>query len=287
VYLMFFCRILTRVWRLPLSCSVLLFTLSMLVVSTAFAAQKADWWVYVGNDRAREIQQLLAQGADPNQRSQNGQPTLMRAVVAGAWQVFDVIAADPRSALNVQNPAQETPLMYLALVGQTERARDLIARGAEVNRPGWTPLHYAASKGQLDLARLLLQHEALVNARSPDGVTPLMMAAYSRRRDMVQLLLDAGADPSLRDQREQDAVDWALRAKAFALAESLRQLMARRAQSQQKNAPLAESIPSALDSASSPRAQQSTAVPSTATRPTVSGVLGLSLHNYEAGPLVP
>ena len=55
--------------------------------------------------------------------------------------------------------------MYLAIAGQTER-RALIARGAQVNRLGWTPLHYAASKGQLAMAQLLLQHKAMVNARA-------------------------------------------------------------------------------------------------------------------------
>ena len=54
--------------------------------------------------------------------------------------------------------------MYLAIAGQTDRARALIARGAQVNRLGWTPLHYAASKGQLAMAQLLLQHKAMVNA---------------------------------------------------------------------------------------------------------------------------
>ena len=46
-------------------------------------------------------------------------------------------------------------LLRLAIAGQTERAKKLIARGAQVNRLGWTPLHYAASKGQMEMARML------------------------------------------------------------------------------------------------------------------------------------
>ena len=46
-------------------------------------------------------------GAD-NVRFQNGQPALMRAVVAGAWNVFDAIAADRRTDVNAENPAGET-----------------------------------------------------------------------------------------------------------------------------------------------------------------------------------
>ena len=115
----------------------------------AQAANPADWWVYVANDYPDDIKDLLAQGADPNVRYRNGQPALMRAVVDGAWKVFDVLAADPRTDVNAENPAGETPLMYLAIAGQVDRARSLMARGAQVNRLGWTPLHYAASKGQM------------------------------------------------------------------------------------------------------------------------------------------
>ncbi|WP_249205301.1 ankyrin repeat domain-containing protein, partial [Achromobacter sp. Marseille-Q0513] len=118
-----------------------------LAAHAAQAANPNDWWVYLANDYADDIKDVLAQGADPNVRFQNGQPALMRAVVAGAWNVFDAIAADRRTDVNAENPAGETPLMYLAIAGQTDRARALIARGAQINRLGWTPLHYAASKG--------------------------------------------------------------------------------------------------------------------------------------------
>lgn len=172
-----------------------------------------NWWFYVHNDRPAELKALLARGADPNVRFKNGQPAIMRAVVDNAWEVFDVLAADRRTDVNIQNPAGETPLMYLALAGQTERARKLIARGAEVNRLGWTPLHYAASKGQVDTAKLLLSQGAMVNAPSSEGRTPLMMAGYSGNRAMVQLLLDAGADSTTQDLKGQTAADWALAGK--------------------------------------------------------------------------
>ena len=179
---------------------------AMAMALAAHAAQAAnpnDWWVYLANDYADDIKDVLAQGADPNVRFQNGQPALMRAVVAGAWNVFDAIAADRRTDVNAENPAGETPLMYLAIAGQTERARALIARGAQVNRLGWTPLHYAASKGQLAMAQLLLQHKAMVNAPGPSGETPLMMAALSGSKPMVELLLKAGADVTTRDTKAE------------------------------------------------------------------------------------
>jgi len=248
----------TRPSRLSFVRAALAGLVLLLAAGAQGAGAPADWWPDLHNDRADEIRGLLARGADPNVRYQNGQPAIMRAVVDQAWNVFDVLAADPRTDVNAENPAGETPLMYLALTGQTARADKLIARGAQVNRLGWTPLHYAASKGQMDTARLLLRRQAMPNAPSPQGTTPLMMAAYSGSQPMVQLLLDAGADPATRDLKGQDAADWALSGKAGTLSQSLRELIAKvdRERSARRNgqpgAPPAAGPASALPPAGQP-----------------------------------
>src|SRR5690606_6455896 len=95
----------------------------------------------------------------------------------GAWGVYDVLAAHPKTARNAINKHRETPLMYLAVAGQTQRAQTLINKGALVNRLGWTPLQYAASKGHLDTVKMLVNNKAIVNSPGPDGTTALMMAA--------------------------------------------------------------------------------------------------------------
>jgi ankyrin repeat protein len=187
---------------------------------TALAARAADAPIYIANDQASQVKDLLAQGWNPNVRVK-GQPAIMQAVRDNAWEVYDVLAADRRTDVNATNPSDETPLMYLAVQGQTARAEALIARGAKVNRLGWTPLHYAASKAHLDTAKLLLADHAIVNAPGPDGTTPLMMAGYSGNQDMVQLLLSAGADASMRNSQGLDAAAWARSAKFDDLAKAL------------------------------------------------------------------
>jgi hypothetical protein len=195
----------------------------------------ADWWVDIENDRAGKIGQELARGlADPNALAPEGRPALMRAVAAGAWKTFDVLLADKRTDVNAEDPLGETPLMYTALAGDMARSQALLARGAQVNKLGWTPLHYAASKGQLEIVRMLLARDAMPNAPSPTGVTPLMMAAYANSRPTVQLLLAAGADPLARDEKGQDAADWAEQGKAGGLAQELRTLVAQRLQTRRQ-----------------------------------------------------
>lgn len=191
----------------------------------AQAANPDDWWVDITNDRAARVDTMLNQGADPNEISPMGQPAIMQAIREGSWKVYDVLLKHPQTAFNAINVNRETPLMYLAVIGETERAVDLINRGALVNRKGWTPLHYAASTGQIETAKILLERDADVNAPAPDDTTPLMMAAYGGSEAMVRLLLEAGADVHRRNRQDYDVVDWAGFKSNTVLAGKLQALM--------------------------------------------------------------
>lgn len=286
--------------RLASHCRGALLALCVAVSAPAVAqaANPSDWWVYVANDYTDEIKTLLAQGADPNVRYRNGQPAIMRAVADGAWKVFDVLAAHPRTDVNIENPAGETPLMYLAIAGQVDRARALMARGAQVNRLGWTPLHYAASKGQLAMAQLLLQNKAMVNAPAPNGETPLMMAALSGNKPMVDLLLKAGADVTTLDTKGQDAADWATTGKSSKLAAELKTLIAQQEAAKRARRASGPAEPDAVDTPPAPTAEApapAQATPPAAPPPlapaqeaanpkapsSVGGVSGVRLNNYD------
>ena len=201
-----------------------IFAAIILAFSAQAMAASADWWVDITNDRVDQIKSQLAMGEDPNAVSKEGQPSIMQAIQDGAWDVYDLLVRHRNINVNAVNAHDETPLMYLAVVGQTKRAADLIKKGAEVNRLGWTPLHYAASKGHADTVKLLLANKAMVNAPSPDGTSPLMMAAYAGSEEVVRILLNAGADVTARNLRGEDAAVWARRKHEARLAAQLDEL---------------------------------------------------------------
>ena len=205
---------------------IVILLMSLFLSGQAHSAS-ADWWVDITNDRIDQVRTQLSLGEDPNAVNDSGQPSIMLAIQEGAWQVYDLLVRHRNINVNIANANDETPLMYLAVIGQTRRADGLIKRGAEVNRLGWTPLHYAASKGHLDTVKLLLANAAMVNAPSPDGTSPLMMAAYDGSEEVARALLNAGADPTARNLRGEDAADWARRRHHSRLAAQLDDLTER------------------------------------------------------------
>ena len=115
--------------------------------------------------------------------------------------------------------------MMAALKGQTDWAQRLVERGAQVNRTGWTPLHYAATGPDKALVGWLIDRGAALDARSPNGTTPLMMADRYGNPDSADLLLAKGADAKLRNEKNLSAADFARLAGRDKLGEKLDQAM--------------------------------------------------------------
>jgi ankyrin repeat protein len=182
---------------------------SVVIAPVVSAASYADFFSAVNNDRQDVVQSLLQRGFDPNTRDEQGQVGLYLALRAGSLRVAQALLDNPNTDIDATNEAGESPLMMAALRDQAEFVRQLIARGAGVNRSGWTPLHYAATSPGVAALNLLLAKGAAIDARSPNGTTPLMMACRYGTEQAVDLLLARGADAKGRNERAMTAADFA------------------------------------------------------------------------------
>lgn len=100
--------------------------------------------------------------------------------------------------LNVRDEYQSSPLFEAISSGHTEIAEDLLTAGADPNIAlgGETALMMAAWNNNVTIAKALLHHGAQVNANTNDNTALVLAAQTSADGKMVQLLLDAGADPN-------------------------------------------------------------------------------------------
>ena len=202
----------------------MLYSLMVIGVSS-FAGSFEDFFIAIRNDNAGTVGALLQRGFDPNTRDEKGQTGLAMAMQERSLKAAEVLLSHPAIQIDALNQAGESALMMAALKGEIAGARTLLERGAKVNQPGWSALHYAATGTEASLVRLLLETGADVNAASPNGSTPLMMAAQYGSEDSVKLLLAVGADPKPRNQRELSAADFARQAGRDKLAAALDKLV--------------------------------------------------------------
>jgi ankyrin repeat protein len=178
--------------------------------SLSNAGSYDDFIAAVTFDQPATIEKLLARGFDPNTPNEKGVTGILIALQSESPKAAMLLAKHPGTNLNAQNSAGETPLMLAAINNQFELAKVLIERGADINKPGWTALHYAATRGHREMMRLLIENDAYLDSESPNGTTPLMMAAFSDSPLAVKLLLEEGVDPTLTNQDNLSALDIAL-----------------------------------------------------------------------------
>lgn len=129
-----------------------------------------------------KVRDLLAAGADPDVRDDDGRTPLFSAVLGGS----------------------------IGLVGLLLEAKaDINARDSQ----GFSALHYAAQEDLPEMARLLIAKGADVNAVDEDGASVLWRAIFSwrDRPDMIQILVAAGAKPDLANKAGESARDLATR----------------------------------------------------------------------------
>jgi len=87
--------------------------------------------------------------------------------------------------------------------GNSEKIKDILLQGADINQRferGLTPIHVASMFGHREVVARLQQAGADVNTLSDEGVTPLHLACLKGRLNIVVLLLSFGARPNVKDK---------------------------------------------------------------------------------------
>ena len=160
---------------------------------------EVDFFRAVQVDYVAGVKKVLARGLNPNVRDPSGETGLILAMRHEAVNVATLLMDQPGIDLEAKAPNGNTALMMAAFRQNKPVVLDMIKRGAHVNQKGWTALHYAAAAGSVEITNILLEQHAYIDAESPSGMTPLMMAAREGQEQVVEVLLQHGADATLKD----------------------------------------------------------------------------------------
>lgn len=154
-----------------------------------------------------------ASGEAPDTPGDADANRLNDALRRGDRATIDRVLAERPPAARARGAHGTTPLMMAALYGDAALVKRLLEAGADpnaVNRAGATALMWAAP--DREKLRLLLDAGADVNARSEDRRTALVATAgIVGSAPALTLLLDYGADPSVRYATDPSALREAVR----------------------------------------------------------------------------
>jgi uncharacterized protein len=183
---------------------------------------------------------LLAAGADANAHLLSGETPLMEAALRGNLATVKILLAAGADSNVQEESGGQTALMWALSQRHSAVVDELIRNKADVNlasKTGATPLMFAA-QGDLKSTRLLLAAGARPNTQHPDnGQTALIVASTMGNTEIVEALLENGADPNIRDGNTFTALHAAVRdsdygadhASRVAAAATVKALLAHRA----------------------------------------------------------
>jgi len=180
---------------------------------------------------------LLSHGADINIQDAHGNTPLHLALQKCPHLVDVLLSYHP--LIDIRNNLQGTPLHAALENSDSKNAKEFIERGADVNainsngntpvliaanscpeviydlvkknalldKPnaqGITSLHVLLKKKNIHLAQSFINAGVNVNAQDENGISPLMIAAQNDLSEIFILLLQKGADHTLKDVHGQD-----------------------------------------------------------------------------------
>ncbi|MDD5456118.1 MAG: ankyrin repeat domain-containing protein [Candidatus Margulisbacteria bacterium] len=161
----------------------------------------------------RIINSLLSRGANINDKDSSGKTAFFYAIGSANEDAVDFLLSK-KPDLDIKAKDGSTALMSALKDYKYDMALKLIEAGANpdtlLDEQDDTPLIYIAWNFRRPyLIEALINAGANINAANKRGITPLIAAVRNNDFESVKLLVEAGAEKSLRDNEDMTAWYWA------------------------------------------------------------------------------
>lgn len=162
----------------------------------------------------------------PNEEDAKKIPAFTKTVMSGnLTRLKEMFAKQPTNVVNEVNKEDQrraSPLHYAILFDHFGTMKFLLEHGANVsartsaNDHKRTPLHWAVELGRAKMVKSLLEAGANPNTKDANGWTALHYVAIApihMQRELAVLLLDAGANVKLKNQKDKLPIQMAMESK--------------------------------------------------------------------------
>ncbi|XP_072309427.1 ankyrin repeat and SOCS box protein 13 [Eucyclogobius newberryi] len=156
------------------------------------------------------VELLLDAGAQVDARNVDGSTPLCEACSSGSLECVRLLLKHGAKTNPALTSRTASPLHEACMGGSSECVELLVAMGASLEAYDLyhgTPLHVACVNDHMGCAKVLLNAGAKVNAARLHE-TPLHHAAKNKSEDMIQILVEFGANVYSRDQRDRRPGDY-------------------------------------------------------------------------------
>lgn len=184
------------------------------------------------------IKELIKVGANVNTSDSKGRTPFLNANnknIESIWSILLNNGADP----NKMSSLKETPLTFACRSGNLYLVKLLLNAGIDLNnKQAYTAFTSAVSQGDTEIVKLLLdagikpnnrqdlieackqnneeilqfllqKNSSNINYQNEEGKTALMIACETGNPTLVSLLLNAGADPNIKDKNDEaPLINW-------------------------------------------------------------------------------